>query len=449
MPAVQFSEFENWNEVACLFAPFYQDSVIPDALAEEIDRLSKVHEGQEERAAEWLRFVQQKLRYFALSLGEGGLMPRELEAIWSTRFGDCKDAAKLYIAGARRMGLDVCAALVSTTHGPVLNEFLPSPAVFNHCIVRLCLNGVSYWLDPTIQTQSGSLRGIFQPHAGWALALTQETTLLEKMGSDAPLHILHSEEDFILGPKRDSPAQFCRHIDYFFWAADAVRNRIANEGTDEYARTMSKELQAAWPSAVETKPMVIRDDQIQNRLTLVLNFEIRDCWKQANDGKRLSFGIIDAVITGSELNPLRGTPRQTEIYLGRPRKITRFLHMDMPRRWTGTGWWHDCEAPGVKFVNRLRMDGRTITNSKELVITAWSIPAAQASAYGEVVKKLRENLLTIYAGERFGKLRPMTAGRLGIGARLAAGMVGGFRIVWLILIVLWLIGPLLRMLGTR
>jgi hypothetical protein len=73
------------------------------------------------------------------------------------------------------------------------------------------------------------------------------------------------------------------------------------------------------------------------------------------------------------------------------------------------------------------------------------LPAAQASAYGEVVKKLRENLLTIYAGERFGKLRPMTAGRLGIGARL----VGGVRIVWFILIVLRLIGPLLRMLARR
>jgi hypothetical protein len=40
------------------------------------------------------------------------------------------------------------------------------------------------------------------------------------------------------------------------------------------------------------------------------------------------------------------------------------------------------------------MDRRTIANSKELVITAWSLPAVQASAYGEVVKKLRENVKT-------------------------------------------------------
>jgi transglutaminase-like putative cysteine protease len=249
VPVLQFSEFANWGEVASLFAPFYDDGAIPDGLAEEIDRLSKAHESLEERAVEWLRFVQQNLRYFAFSFGEGGLMPRGLEAIWGTRFGDCKDATKLYLAGARRMGLDACAALVSTTHGPALDGFAASSGVFNHCIVRLCLNGLSYWLDPTIQTQSGSLPHIFQPHAGWALPLTRDTTRLEKIGSDEPLHVLHAEEDLSVGPRRESPAKLRRHIDYFFWAADAVRNRIANEGAAEYAQTVLKELQSVWPGA--------------------------------------------------------------------------------------------------------------------------------------------------------------------------------------------------------
>jgi hypothetical protein len=189
--------------------------------------------------------------------------------------------------------------------------------------------------------------------------------------------------------------------------------------------------------------MEIRDDQARNCLTLVLNYEIRDGWKQANDGKRLSFCIIDAAITGSELNALRGTPRQVEIYLGRPRKFTRFLHMDMPRAWAGTGWLHESEAPGIKFFSRLRIHGRTISNSKELLITKWSLPAAEASAYSQVVKSLHENLLNIYASERFGKLRPMTVGRVSIGARLAAAMGSGFRIVWLIMVGLWIIGHLL------
>lgn len=440
VPALQFSEFGNWNDVACLFAPFYEDSIIPEALAEEIDRLAADHEDLEERAAEWLRFVQQKLRYFAFSFGEGGLMPRELEAIWSTRFGDCKDAAKLYIAGARRLGLDVCAALVSTTHGPALNGFAPSPGVFNHCIVRLCLNGVSYWLDPTIRNQSGSLPNIFQPQVGWALPLTSETTQLEKLSSEAPLHVLHCEEELRFGPKRESPAKFRRHIDHFFWAADAIRNRIANEGAAECGRAVLKELQSVWPNIVELEPVVIGDDQVLNCLTLTFNYEIPDCWKQTNKAGRLSFDITDASVAG-ELSPLRATPRQTEIYLGRPRKITRHVRMDMPRRWAGDGWWQEHEAPGVRYVNRLKIDGRTIGNSKELVIGTWSLPAAQADAYSNVANKLRENLLSIWAGERFGRIRPPVSSGLRISRALRA--------VWLAMILLWILLPLLKILASR
>jgi len=84
-PAVQFSEFESWNDVARLLAPFYEGDAFPEALAEEVNRLAAAHQDPAERAVEWLRFVQQELRYFAFSLGEGGLTPRKLEAIWSTR----------------------------------------------------------------------------------------------------------------------------------------------------------------------------------------------------------------------------------------------------------------------------------------------------------------------------------------------------------------------------
>jgi transglutaminase-like putative cysteine protease len=106
--------------------------------------------------------VQHQLRYFALALGEGGLAPRELSAIWESRFGDCKDATRLFVAGAIQLGIDACAALTSTTHGMVLNEFLPSPTVFNHCIARLRLNGETYWFDPTMPKQEGRLDRIYQ-----------------------------------------------------------------------------------------------------------------------------------------------------------------------------------------------------------------------------------------------------------------------------------------------
>lgn len=426
-PAIQYSEFKNWQEVASLFAPLYDSPCIPDTLAQDIDQLAKTNGDPAQRAAEWLRFVQQKLRYFALSLGEGGLAPREVETIWSNRFGDCKDAARLYVAGARRMGLDACAALVSTTHGPTLKQILPSPLLFDHCIVRLRLNGISYWLDPTSLLQSGDLQTIFQPHFGWALPLTSETTQLEELSSQPPLHHLHYEDEFRLGPKSNSIAKLRRDIDYSFWAADSMRNRFAGEGSAEYSKEMLKDLQMTWPDVSETEPLVINDDPVKNCLTVTLNYDIANAWRQLENGKRLSFTLTDNVI-GGHLMAINGSHRRTDIHLGRPRKLTSHVYMHMPRRWHGLGWSQTYEVPGIDYKNRLTIDGRTINYSKELTIKEWGIPAEHATAYNQLASELLKNQTGILAREWFGKIGPTS-----IRWQLYFRIIWGFFILILIL----------------
>nr|WP_246583729.1 DUF3857 domain-containing protein [Bradyrhizobium iriomotense] len=402
-PALQFSEFESWSDVARLLAPFYEGTELPPALAEEVDRLAAATPEPDRRAVEWLRFVQRELRYFAFSLGEGGLTPRALDAIWSTRFGDCKDAATLYVAGARRMGLDACAALVSTTHGYSLNRFLPSSAVFDHCIVRLRLDERSYWLDPTASVQSGTLKHVFQPHIGWGLVLSHGTVELEELGRGAALHVLHWEDDITIGPKVTSPAIVRRKIDYSFWAADAIRNRFANDGPSAFAQTMLRELQDVWPGAAETAPMEIQDDKDRNTVTLSLNYEVRDCWKPADDGSQLKLVVARAL--GRELQPLPGERREIDIVLGRPRKMTGFVRLNMPSRWRGDGWLYRLEASGVSFIDRSLVNGRTVTASQELVIDAWLLAAAELRAYNDIAKKLGENLFILTGRQRFGRIR--------------------------------------------
>jgi hypothetical protein len=63
-----------------------------------------------------------------------------------------------------------------------------------------------------------------------------------------------------------------------------------------------------------------------------------------------------------------------------------------------------------------------------LVIGAWSVPADQASAYSAVVGKLRENLLSIRAHERFGTIRPPVGGGPGIG-----------RIAMMVAVAVWIV----------
>jgi hypothetical protein len=185
-----------------------------------------------------------------------------------------------------------------------------------------------------MQPQSGSLENIYQPHTGWALPLTDETRMLESLGdAETPVHFLRCEEKYCLSPERGLPTDFLRRLEYRSGTADLIRNRIANQGRDEYASEMLTELQAVWPDLVEAAPMEIHDDQKANCLLASFAYRIPDCWKPETN-KRLRFDLVDAFIW-RELGPLKGLDRQSDIYLGRPRKITSRAIMEMPRKWLG------------------------------------------------------------------------------------------------------------------
>ncbi|WFU81861.1 DUF3857 domain-containing protein [Bradyrhizobium sp. CIAT3101] len=440
-PSLQLSEFGSWNEVASLLSPYYEAGGLPDALAEEVDRIGREHAGPAERAVEWLRFVQRELRYFAFSLGEGGLTPRPVETIWNTRFGDCKDSSTLYVAGARRLGLDACAALVSTTHGFVLKDTLPSAGLFNHCIARVRLDGHSYWLDPTVSMQGGRLKDIGQPHRGWALPLMGETIELEWMGSEEPLHVIHWEDEITLGPKRESPATVERTIDYSFWCADGMRNRIANEGTGGYVEGMLREWQSVWPGVAEAAPIEVQDDRVRNTVSLVLKLTIPGGWKTGGANSPLVFPIAD-MATVHELHPLAELRRENEIFLGRPRKITNLIKVNMPRRWPGDGWIRRLEAPGIDYSSRATFDGRTMNSFRELIVHRWSSPASGAHAYNEIARELEENLLHIWGSEMFSRIRPNISlrGRIILALRWLSGGVWGAIIIWYLLRVFIFVG---------
>jgi transglutaminase-like putative cysteine protease len=409
-PCVQVSEFRDWNQVARLFAAHYEASELPPELSIEIDRIAKATADPAERAAEWLRFVQKQLRYFALSLGDGGLVPRDLDTIWSRRFGDCKDGSRLFVAGADRLGIDACAALTSTTHGRVLDGLLPSLNVFDHCIVRVRIDGRTYWLDPTMPRQEGRLSVIYQPHSGWALPLTQDTIALEHMAGDEPIVYRHTDEVLTLGPRPDSPAALELRVHYHSFAADALRHRFENEGHSKFAEQVGGELRTTWPDLVERAPMTLHDDLASNRLLATFNYEIRNPWKAVDTQGRLGFKVTAGSIA-TELNPLKKLQRRTDVYLGRPRKATWQARMLMPRRWSGNGWTKSSTAVGMRYTNLLAISAREICLERELSISHWSIPPSEADSYQALVGASRENVVTIMGRVTFGRIGP-AAGRL-------------------------------------
>lgn len=387
---VQFSEYESWAEVAELYTPLYEtDQVLPEDLGAIIAEIGERCPTPPERAAEVLRFVQSNLRYLALSIGEGGLQPRPIETAWLSRYGDCKDAARLYVAMARRLGLDACPALVNTRQGEALNEWLPTASAFDHCVVRVIIDGMTHWLDPTRRNQAGRLDRIHHAYHGWALPLTAGVERLAAMGPVSAEYVIDVREKATFGQKPSQPAVYEWRTTYYSWRADDLRERIANEGLTAVARTFLRQLQDTWPGLAPIDPMAIEDDREDNRLTTIEKYTIPNPWKRM-DARRVEFATKDYFI-GADVPDINPAPRRHDIFLGRPRITTRQVEIELPVAWRMDEWDIALETQGLNFSSKLSRTGkRTYTLDQRLEVTRDTLPGADVQTYADLVAAMRK-----------------------------------------------------------
>jgi tetratricopeptide (TPR) repeat protein len=166
------SDFSSWAEVAELIRPHFRSaSIIPSsgALRDEVEKIRKAG-NQRSQVEQALALVQNRVRYVALLMGQGGYVPASAESTWSRRFGDCKAKTALLVGILRELGIEAEPVLVNTSIGDVLPDRLPMLGVFDHVLVRAKVGGKTYWLDGT-RTGDASLEQIAVPYYRWGLPL--------------------------------------------------------------------------------------------------------------------------------------------------------------------------------------------------------------------------------------------------------------------------------------
>jgi transglutaminase-like putative cysteine protease len=108
-------------------------------------------------------FVQQKIRYFTISMGIGGYEPHPAEDIFRGRYGDCKDKAALLSVMLSSVGIHSALLMVDTERG-VIDPEAPS-IVGNHMIGAIEIpNGYeSPKMHSVVTAKSGKRYLIFDP----------------------------------------------------------------------------------------------------------------------------------------------------------------------------------------------------------------------------------------------------------------------------------------------
>lgn len=405
--SVHVTDAVSWAAVADLFRSFYDPPAgLPVTLEAAAEGIMAAHPTPGGRTAAGLRFVQEALRYHSVGVGDGGFRPRPVETIWETRYGDCKDASRLLVALLRHMEVEAVPALVNTRIGPDLEHEPPNATAFDHCIVRVTIDGEAWWVDPTQSSQGGDLIHLTRPRHGWALPLVQGATL-ERMREPAIPTVCATQEIWTFDKKATMPARLEMRTAYRDWRADDMRRWLANDGRRNVSRRFRESLEAEYGQLVEAALLEVFDDAVENRLEVVERYDV-DRPFTTIDAERLRFVSRDDVI-GPNLRDLETARRTEPIDLGAPRRVVTERVFNLPVRIEIQPWRIERTGPATLLRSALVWrNPKQAVHTLDLTVTRRVIPAGQAAAHFAAVNQARGfNGVSFGLAVKRGRLAPL------------------------------------------
>lgn len=125
-----------WDDIAKWFAGLSKDRFVttPAVVTAFREQLAGART-QDDSLRAAARWVAQDFRYVSLSLGIGGYQPRYPADVLTTKYGDCKDKATMFVALARQMGLKAFPVLLSSVGG--VDRTVPTVDAFDHMIAAV------------------------------------------------------------------------------------------------------------------------------------------------------------------------------------------------------------------------------------------------------------------------------------------------------------------------
>ena len=180
-PQVRVSTATDWNGVASEYSRRIEDIL---ANSKEVLAAGADFKGsRDEKINQALDWMQERIRYTGLELGESAIIPYAPKTVLDRGYGDCKDLATILIGLLAQTGVAADIALVRPGRDRDVNAEFPGIGRFTHAIVRV--NGTAggddgpLWVDPTSQfSAAGELPSSDQGR--WSLIANPETSGLVK-----------------------------------------------------------------------------------------------------------------------------------------------------------------------------------------------------------------------------------------------------------------------------
>ena len=314
-PLISLTDYKDWQEVANWGLKLFSlEKKIPQNIKDKAIELTADKPNKMSKFKAIVEFMQSKIRYVGLEISRNGYRPFPVKTIFDRKFGDCKDQTMLLLTLLKQVNIEAKAALVNSTAKWQIKDQYPSPILFDHVIVKVQLNGKTFWVDPTKQLMFDQEVKLDPASFGYALILSAKTTQLEEIVTDK--NLIDIKRDYVISPTGIFPsmAMTINSDIQNAWADQfrAGRDNIGPANHDESFKSLFKAVVDVDEDIEEISPIDIIDSYKNNRLNYQQKYTIIDAWKDHKNNTRWQLQINAKTIEGQliqmKLNEKRKLP---------------------------------------------------------------------------------------------------------------------------------------------
>lgn len=344
IPAVMFSEFSSWKQVAdwaLALYPFNQPS--SGGLKQKTEEIKAKFSSVEDKVLAALRFVQDEVRYMGIEMGENSHRPHTPSQVFQQRFGDCKDKAYLLCTMLKAMDVEAYPVLINTDYKKTIADWPPSPTSFNHITVMATIAGKNYWFDPTISYQRGKLKDISFPDYQVGLVIKPGTTgltpiPLQNNGRVKTKEIFYVED-------LEKPIRFVVTTNFTGSFADNVRYDFKSNSKKEMLSTYQN-LYASYFKKIDADSISVTDNEETGEFITREYYTIEDFWKIE---KGMSKVLLEPYLINSVVNTPENGNRRMPFNIRYPARYTEEIEIHLPEDWPIEESAYSYSLPGCKL----------------------------------------------------------------------------------------------------
>lgn len=152
--SVTANSIKTWKEISDWYADLVRKSLVSDKIVDKAfneifpNGFSGMNEF--EKAEKVYNYIEKNVTYSSVDFRQSGHIPQKPSKTLVTKLGDCKDLSALFVILAGKAGLKSNLVLVQTNDNSPQRLLLPN-LNFNHCIVKVKLDGKETYLEMTDQ----------------------------------------------------------------------------------------------------------------------------------------------------------------------------------------------------------------------------------------------------------------------------------------------------------